>query len=493
MNASLATLVYACGIAGLFYFDRDKSIRTSKALWLAVVYLWIIGSRPVSFWLGVTPPSGVNAQLEGSPVDAAFFQILLIAAICVLVHRGSRTLLFLRANLPIIVFFLFCLFSITWSDFPEAALKKWIKAIGDLAMILIVLTDKQPVAALRRLFSRVGFLLIPMSMLFYKYYPYLGHSYDSWTGAQSTNGVSSDKNMLGVITFVILLGMVWCVLSLLWPDEILPHRRRHLLAQGTLLVLGVLVLIASDSVTSLVCFVMGTGLMLTTRLRFIRRKPAAVHVLVLTLAVGTSLVMLLGGGASATKVLGRKPTLTGRTDIWAAVIPMVPNPVVGAGFESFWLSPHVNERLWQLFPGNPLNEAHNGYIEVYLNLGWVGLGLIGIVLIDGYRRSVKAFRREPVLGSLCLAFILTEIVYNITEAGFRMLDPIWIVFLLAVMEASSVADSLVGDLAPPTLALDGGKAGKIPARSNLSAERKSVHDARCGTTSLAIRRAIDTK
>ena len=92
-----------------------------------------------------------------------------------------------------------------------------------------------------------------------------------------------------------------------------------------------------------------------------------------------------------------------------------------------------------IFQGLPLNEAHNGYIEVYLNLGWVGLGLLGLVLIDGYRRSVKAFRREPALGALLVAYVLTAITYSVTEAGFRMLDPIWIFFLFAVIAASSIA------------------------------------------------------
>jgi exopolysaccharide production protein ExoQ len=463
MNPSLASLVYACGIAGLFYLDRDKSILTSKALWLPVVYIWILGSRPLSLWLGVTTPDGTNNQLDGSPVDAAFFGILLIAALCVLVHRGRRTITFLNANLPILIYFLFCLFSIIWSDFPGVAFKRWIKATGDVLMIVVVLTDEQPVAALRRLFSRTGFILMPLSLLFIKYYPSLGRTYDQWTGAQMNTGVTLNKNILGVITFVLLLGAVWRLLMLLWRDEMPPHRGRHLLAQGTLLVLGVSLLITSNSVTSLVCFVLGVGLMLTTRLRFMRRNPAGVHVLVLSLAVSASLVVLLGGGASAVQALGRNPTLTGRTDIWAAVIPMAPNPLVGAGFESFWLNPRVAERLEVLIPGLPLNEAHDGYIEVYLNLGWVGLSLIGLILIDGYRRAVKTFRRDPAIGSLLLAYILTETIYNITEAGFRMLHPIWIFFLLAVIEASSIAAG-AGVGASQPLGPSPDRAPELPAR-----------------------------
>jgi exopolysaccharide production protein ExoQ len=439
MNPSLASLVYACGIAGLFYLDRDKSARSSKALWLPVVYLWIIGSRPVSFWLGVAPSAATDMQMDGSPVDAAFFGILLILAICVLAYRGRRVLSFLNANAPILIYFMFCLLSVIWSDYPGVASKRWIKAIGDIAMILVVVSDEEPVAALRRLFSRTGFILIPVSLLYIKYYPALGRQYDPWTGMQMATGLTSDKNMLGVVTFVLTLGAVWRVLALIWPNETLPGRGRHLIAQGTLLILGISLLLTSNSATSLVCFLLGAGLMLTTRLPFMRRKPAAVHALVLSLIVAASLVMLLGGGAGAAAALGRNSNLTGRTEIWSAVVPLAPNSLIGAGFESFWLSPSVHEKLAEVFPGLPLNEAHDGYIEVYLELGLIGLGLIGLILIDGYRRAVRAFRRDPVIGGLLLAYILATIVYNVTEAGFRMLDFIWIFFLLAVIDASVIA------------------------------------------------------
>ena len=76
MNPSLASLICACGIAGLFYLDRDNSIRTSKALWLPVIWIWIIGSRPVSVMARCHPHRDAMSQLDGSPVDAAIFGVL---------------------------------------------------------------------------------------------------------------------------------------------------------------------------------------------------------------------------------------------------------------------------------------------------------------------------------------------------------------------------------------------------------------------------------
>lgn len=451
MNPSLATLVYTFGIAGLFYLDRDKTIQTSKALWLPVLYLLIIGSKPLSVWLGVASPGGADVQMEGSPIDGAFFQILLIATLCVLVRRGSRILKFLNTSfpLPILLYFVFCLLSVIWSDYSIVALKKWTKSVEDIVMILVVVTDPQPVAALRRLFSRLGFILLPYSLLLIKYYPGVGRLYGFWDGSQMNVGVTLDKNLLGVITFVLSLGAVWRVLSLFSGEEKHDNKRRHLWAQATLLVLGFWLLTLSNSATSLVCFILGAGLMLATKRQFMRQRPAAIHVFVASLFLLVGITMLLGGREDAAQALGRNGNLTGRTEIWAAVLPMASNPLVGAGFESFWLNPRVHEKLWEAIPGLPLNEAHDGYIETYLNLGWIGVGLIVFILLDGYRRAVKAFRREPGLGSLLLAYVLTATTYNITEAGFRMLNSFWVFLLLAIVEASRIASEVHVEVSPP--------------------------------------------
>jgi O-antigen ligase len=414
-------------------------------------------------WLGSSPGAGTDLELDGSPLDRIFFAALLIVAICVLVHRGRRMFTFLKANLPILIYFLYCLSSILWSDFPGVAFKRWTKAIGDILMILIVITDEQPVAALRRLFSRTGFILIPLSLLFIKYYPNLGRGYDAWSGAASNFGVTLNKNILGVVTFVLLLGAVWRVIALLRSDEMPSHRRRHLLAQGALLALGIYLLTLANSQTSTVCFGIGAGMLFATSLRLLRRNAAAVHVLVLASVLTVGFVMLLGGVTGISQALGRNSTLTGRTDIWADVLSMAPNPLLGAGFESFWLSPRVRQGLSVLFPGVPLNEAHNGYIEVYLELGWVGVVLITWILLDGYRRSVKAFRREPVLGGLLVAYVFCAMIYSITEAGFRMMHPMWIFFLLAVIGSNIAAG--VNVRASQPLKTSTARSPELPART----------------------------
>ena len=439
MNPSSALFLFAVGIAGLFYLDRDNSIRTSKALWIPVIWLWIVGSRPVSSWLGLSPVSGDSQLLDGSPLDRSVFLILLISGILVLAHRSYRTKVLLRASWPILIFFSYCLLSVLWSDFSDISFKRWTKALGDLVMVLIVVTDAEPRAALKRLFSRTGFILMPASVLLIRYFNNLGRTYDAFSGEPANIGVAIGKNILGVTTLVLSLGAVWRVLALL-QDNQQPNRGRHLLAQGTLLAFGVTLLVTANSATSVACFALGTGLMLASWLFVRGPRPGLVHALVLGALVAGGVVMFLGGGANVVHALGRQTNLTGRLAIWDAVVPMAPNPMFGAGFESFWIGPRV-QALWRAFPVLHPNEAHNGYIEVYLNLGWVGIALIALVLINGYRRATAVFQRESALGALLVTYIVVAAIYSITEAGFRMLDVIWIFLLLAV----AASDELVWD------------------------------------------------
>jgi O-antigen ligase len=344
----------------------------------------------------------------------------------------------MAANWPIVWYFLYCLMSVVWSDFPGIGIRRWIKATGDVVMALVVFTDPQPLAALRRLFSRLGFVLIPSSLLLIKYYPYIGRGYDAWTGQQFCNGVTTDKNLLGVITFVVTIGALWQVLRLSRESSI-PNRSRQLLAQCTLLGLGIWTLFTANSATSESCFILAAFLMLVAGLPRFRGRPAAVHVIVLTLVLLGVLTKITGADAAVFDALGRNTDLTGRASkIWPLLIPMGPNALVGAGFETFWLGPRLL-MVWNAFPNLYVNEAHNGYIELYLNLGWIGVTLMVLILVHGYRRAVAAFRIDPNSGSLMLAYVLAAAMYSYTEAGFRMLNYAWSFLLLLIIGASYIS------------------------------------------------------
>jgi O-antigen ligase len=431
MPPLIAAAIVAAGIFGLLVLDRDLRSKTSAVLWIPLTWLLIVGSRPVSAWVHLGQPvDAIDVFMgEGSPLDRNVFTVLLFACVFVLFGRRRTLRASLRSNPAVILFFFYCLISVLWSDYPDVAIKRWIKAVGDLVMALVIVTEKDPLAALKKVLSRAGFLLLPVSILFIRYFGDLGRGYDP-DGMPMNTGVTTNKNTLGVITFVLSLGTLWQIVSLL-HDRGAPNRRRRLLAQCVLLAFGVALLKMAQSATSQVCFILGAVIILATNLPMMKRRKAAVHVLVVTIVIGATLVMLSGSVASVLHLIGRQSNLTGRTDIWAAVLQTASNPLVGAGYESFWLGPRV-ERVWShLSQYMHVNEAHNGYLEVYLNLGWVGVCLIAFILLKGYSRAVGTFRHYPAIGSLMLAYVVSGATYSVTEAGFRLLNPIWIFLLLA--------------------------------------------------------------
>jgi exopolysaccharide production protein ExoQ len=398
------------------------------ALWLPVSWLFICSSRNVSEWLHYSGDTQTNRYLEGNPLDRAILTGILLLAVLVLFKRGTRAVAVLRANIPILLYFSYCGISFIWSDYPDVSFKRWFRAIGDVVMVLVVLTDADWYEALKRLLTRVGFMVIPLSALFIRYIPELGRAY-SQGGQPSWTGVSTDKNALGIMSALFgLAALYYFFEQYRQPRE--GKGRGALFAYGIILVISFYLLYASNSATALSCFLLGGSLMVMTQLFAMVRKATILNLGVAAAIVVPFSAMFLGIGSGLVQDLGRNTTFTGRTAIWHCAIPMVGNPIIGEGFESFWLGQRLLDIERCIDQG--LNQAHNGYIEVYLNLGWMGVILLAILLITAFRRVTTAARSQTRAGSLRLAFFIVAVDYNFSEGGFKMMNPVWICLLAAI-------------------------------------------------------------
>ncbi len=126
------------------------------------------------------------------------FAVLLAIGLAILVSRWKQLGKFVRGNEPMLFFLFFCLVSLLWSDYPDVGFKRWTKAVGDFVMVFIVLSERDPLAAIQRLLARTSYILIPLSVLLIKYYPDLGRQYGYWLGEVYYVGVTTNKNTLGV-------------------------------------------------------------------------------------------------------------------------------------------------------------------------------------------------------------------------------------------------------------------------------------------------------
>jgi len=441
MSSGIAAVIYVLMILGLFWLDRDQKARTSLALWIPVAWLSLASSRSVGQWMLVGQPmdpmdSPDQQVMEGSPIDRLVYTGLLVAGLIVLARRRQVGKL-LSANAPVLIFFFYSAASLLWSDYPDVAFKRWTKAVGDLVMVLVVLSDHEPLAAVKRFLARTAFLLIPLSVLFIKYYPEIGKGYGAWDYKAFYTGVTTNKNTLGVICLFLGLASVWRLLAA-WRRREDTARIRHMIAHGAVLAMVLWLFSMANSMTSYSCFLMGSAFLIVTSSRGVVRRPAFVHFLAAATVSVCIAVLLLGAAPGLLPAIGRDATLTDRTGIWTIVIDLTRNPLVGTGFESFWLGPRL-ATIWKMYPWRPF-EAHNGYLEIFLNLGWIGVALLAVIIATGYRTVIAAWRRNPAAGSLLLTYFVIGLIYNFTEAAFfRMMAPAWILLLLAI---TSVPDLL---------------------------------------------------
>ena len=447
MPPAIATIAFVAGILGLFFLDRDKTAQTSKALWIPVLWMLIIASRPVSVWMQNQAPSlsQTNEYLDGSPIDRFVFSGLLIAGAIVLGFRGRQVLSLFRKNGALCLFFFYAVVSVLWSDYPDVAFKRWIKAVGDVVMVAIVLTDLNPSAALKRFLSRTGFVLVPISVLLIKFYANLGRVYLQYSWESAWTGVTTNKNQLGIVCLIFGLVFLWRFLEALEGKKE-GRRVGPLVAYGALLCMVAWLFYMANSVTSLSCFLMAGSLMIAVSLFQFARRPGVIHFFAAAIVSVSISALFLNLGSGLVENLGRNSTLTGRTGIWKLALSFAGSPVFGTGFDSFWLGDRL-QRIWNVVWWHP-NEAHDGYLELYLNLGWIGVALFAFVLVAGYRNAMAAFRLDPGAGRIKVALFVTGVVYNFTESAFRETNPIWFVFLLAAM---AIPDTPVAEDPVPLL------------------------------------------
>src|SRR5580704_1516810 len=307
MSPRLAALVFVIGIAVFFYFDRGQ-VRVSKALWIPTVWLFFCSSRSLTQWLGLDAGTDqAGGYVDGSPVDRNFLIVLQIIALIVLINRRRRVGPILRKNWVIGLFFLYAAISMAWSDFPFVTLKHWIKGIGDVMMVLIVLTEPDIAGAVKRLVTRLAFVLVPLSLLFIWYYPSLGrvHTMD-WT--PEAVGVATQKNGLGELCDLYGLALLWRFRDA-YNDRKAPNRRWRLLGLGAVLAMIVWLLHLCNSLTSICALSMASVVMLLSTRPAFRRKPVFLHLLVTGVLACTLYGLFFQSSGVLMQGLGRDRTL----------------------------------------------------------------------------------------------------------------------------------------------------------------------------------------
>jgi len=411
MPPSLALLLCTAFVLSLLWLEARASRGVSLWLWIPTLWMMMIASKSLAAWFGL-----IGDNESGSPLDRWVLICLAVAAVVVLARRKSAWPGTLRRHKWLVALLAYMFVSTLWSDITMIALRRWTREVIVLPMALLIMSASNPQKALASVLRRSAYVLIPFSLLLIKYYPALGRQYGRWSGGEMWIGVTTQKNQLGRLCMISAFFLLWALYSRL--RERRSEGERYLgWADIFVIVLALYILKGADSSTSFATLIVGAatflGLRLLRKMKIMVPQAGLLALAIFLGSFGTSAPFLGGSNVAIFSAsLNRNDTLTGRTDVWAAVLPaMKQKAVLGWGFASFWTDAR---RQFYDIP-----TAHNGYLDILLELGAVGLGFYAAWLLSCTRQLHAALARDYEWASLAICLLLMMLIYNTTESALN--------------------------------------------------------------------------
>jgi exopolysaccharide production protein ExoQ len=125
-------------------------------------------------------------------------------------------------------------------------------------------------------------------------------------------------------------------------------------------------------------------------------------------------------------------TLTGRIPLWEIVLSEIQDhPWLGVGFAAFW-NPHNYPRMEQLV-GFPVVSAHNGFLDMLLVLGVVGLAFLLAFCLCAAVTVMRKARRPDLLGWLVLMLLIFYVLSNLTSSIFTEFYEFKLIVILSAL------------------------------------------------------------
>lgn len=206
----------------------------------------------------------------------------------------------------------------------------------------------------------------------------------------------------------------------LWRTTKSSSLRSWLIALG---VVGMLLLILTKSRTSTAAVFVSLGAILLLQTKFSTKFYGG---LTIAWCGALSLLLLWMTGIDPKKdfreavLLGRaeqSDTLSGRHLIWPEMWHYIhQRPMLGYGFESFWTASHIDSVSETLEWG--VREAHNGYLDVMLSVGQIGLAFGLLMAAMGLWSSARGYlQKRDSSYALPFGLIVFALLNSFLESG----------------------------------------------------------------------------
>lgn len=354
-----------------------------------------------------------------------FLLPLLVLAI-LLASRTAAGIKSISIPFPLVVVVSFFVTTTVWSAAP-------VLSVADSMVIVSIATISVLAGSFSSLQDLVGgvllgcFAILVLSVAVGVALPSYGLVPDGYQ-AGSLRGVMLDRNSL---SFVLLLGLIATLAS--DPRRNIFRWQRSLLFGAFM---GGIWWTSSSTclILSVVVTALAAGLSAIRRVPPPRRAPAATVGAIIAASAAT---IINSNFSEVLSLVNRDPSLTGRTRVWPAVENLIAqSPWLGQGWGAVWGNERIREQLARTI-GFDVPHSHNGYLDVQVQVGTIGLWMVLLLLaIIAVRGVANYLSASSPLASWSLILVVVLILYNKVETSFSAPSTVLLMFLTLIVLAN---------------------------------------------------------
>jgi exopolysaccharide production protein ExoQ len=399
-----------------------KNFLLAAEKWYTVLSLLLYSGGPLTVLLsgGRSEGDASGAQAQDVSLILFLFMVNYTISLILLILRWRKAIHTYRQDYFFWILLGYILLSVLWSETPAVTLRQTIALIGT-TLFGVYLASRFSLKQQLQLLAQMFGLAILLSLLFIVVLPQFGIM--SGIHAGSWRGIYTHKNVLGKM--MTLSTLVFGQLAINFPEQ----RRKLLLGVG----LSASLILCSRSTSSIINLsILFGALCFLVSLKFFPKGfqqvfPIFTGAMLFCFCLGTYLITNL---ENILKLLGKDPTLTGRTAIWQTAWDMLEQKFIfGYGYGGFLENLDIQSRL----SSNIQLGVHNGFLEFALDMGVLGLLLILIwIAAILFRASLLLTQNKNDENYWPLMFLLNLVLVNMSESTFMVRNNLFCVVLISL-------------------------------------------------------------
>ena len=376
---------------------------------------------PLILTKGANEGDGIDLSSFDLSINAKVSLIIYFITVILLAVRWKKTLGTIYSNKFLLLLIGIVCFSYFWSIDPEKTLRYSVYTLGSTSLGLYIAIRYTLRQQMNLLGWTYGSLLI-LSILFAVAIPQYGIMGGVHEGA--LRGVFTHKNQFGA--FMAPGGVIFFLNAV--------RGEKYSWIHWGLLVINCAAMIMSSSVTAIATFTLMLILCLIYRIFRWRYEIIVSAVLALTIVGFVALIYITGyvGSDSIFSSLGRDTTLSGRTEIWQYVWDQIQlRPWLGYGLSAFWNGFDGPSGYVQLAMRIAVIYAHNGFLDIWLSVGLLGLGVFALGFFSTTIQSLILLRKTNTPeGFWPLLFLTYVLLSNMTEGTISSMNSsFWTIYV----------------------------------------------------------------